>query len=276
MKPDENETSPRPAGNVNILQKLVDVVDRNGMGNEASPSYNSLWLNELLGVAELLYGYQTYPGVDLYKNPKFVQMFTAQLPIIMADYYTMQIGDSGGTASTGFNLSKETALIGFKRLGDPRLAQYVFMLNGNTVNGLNGEITEKDPEKIRDQILEVVHQYGPFHLDSDMMTGYGFTAVRDGANYRSIGNNQGTNSHSDFSVYFESERHGHNDALNLGIDALTQYGSGFRLSGGHGNTTQPNTMGVKPLSHNTVMVDGKPQVGLETAGTPHHFDDSDG
>jgi hypothetical protein len=276
MKPDENETSPRPAGNVNILQKLVDVVDRNGMGNEASPSYNSLWLNELLGVAELLYGYQTYPGVDLYKNPKFVQMFTAQLPIIMADYYTMQIGDSGGTASTGFNLSKETALIGFKRLGDPRLAQYVFMLNGNTVNGLNGEITEKDPEKIRDQILEVVHQYGPFHLDSDMMTGYGFAAVRDGANYRSIGNNQGTNSHSDFSVYFGiGTGHGHNDALNLGIDAF-----GLNMAPDLGypedTGTQPNRIQwvSKPLSHNTVMVDGKPQVGLETAGTPHHFDDS--
>ncbi|HBN82560.1 MAG TPA: hypothetical protein DDZ89_01825, partial [Clostridiales bacterium] len=82
--------APRPAGNVNLLQKLVNIVDRDGMGNEASPSYNSLWLTEILGVAELLKGYETYPGVDLYKNPKFVNMFTSQLPLIMAGYYTMQ------------------------------------------------------------------------------------------------------------------------------------------------------------------------------------------
>ncbi|HBE12538.1 MAG TPA: hypothetical protein DCY74_00065, partial [Clostridiales bacterium] len=42
-------------GNVNIL--FVDVIDRDGFGTEASPGYNSLWLNEYLNMADILDGY---------------------------------------------------------------------------------------------------------------------------------------------------------------------------------------------------------------------------
>jgi hypothetical protein len=49
-----------------------------------------------------------------------------------------------------------------------------------------------------------------------MMTGYGFAAVRDGELNSSEGNTQ-----RDFSIYFGiGSGHGHNDALNLGIDAF--------------------------------------------------------
>jgi hypothetical protein len=143
----------------NFMNQLVNVVDRNGMGNEASPGYNSLWLTQLLGVAELLSDYEAYPDVNLYKNPKFVNMFTSQLPLIMAGYYTAQIGDSGGTASTEFMLDKDTAITGFKRLGDPRLAQFAYMANGNTVEGIHDIITEKDPEKIKNDILACINTY---------------------------------------------------------------------------------------------------------------------
>lgn len=276
MKPSENEEIPRPAGNMNILQKLVNVVDRDGMGNEASPAYNSLWLTQLLGVAELLNNYETYPGVDLYKNPKFVNMFTAQLPLIMAGSYTMQIGDSGSTASIGYTFSKDTALTGFKRLGDPRLAQYVYAQNGNTVKGLHDDITAKDPEKIQEQILDVIKQYSTFNLKSTMMAGYGFVAVRDGTPNPSTDENKRINTQRDFSVYFGiGSGHGHHDALNLGIDA---FGLNFAPDLGYPEDTgtQPNRMQwvSKPLSHNTVMVDGKTQNGLTTAAKPLHFDDS--
>ncbi|HBN85446.1 MAG TPA: hypothetical protein DDZ89_16570, partial [Clostridiales bacterium] len=276
MKPDENEQFVRPAGNVNILEKLINVVDRDGMGNEASPGYNSLWLTQLLGVAELLNGYETYPGVDLYKNPKFVNMFTAQLPLMLAGYYTMQIGDSGGTATTGYTYSSSTALTGFKRFGEPKLAQFVYAQNGNSVTGLHDDITAKDPEKIQRDILDVIDQYGTFNLGSDVMTGYGFASVRDGANYPSPEENKRLNTLRDFSIYFGiGNSHGHNDALNLGIDAF-----GLNLAPDLGypedTGTQPNRVQwvSKPLSHNTVMVNGKAQNSLTTAATPLHFDDS--
>ncbi|HBN83165.1 MAG TPA: hypothetical protein DDZ89_04920, partial [Clostridiales bacterium] len=173
---------------------------------------------------------------------------------------------------TGYTFAKDTALTGFKRLGDPRLAQFAYMRNGNTVEGLHDEITVKDPQKIQSYILSVIDQIGGLNIESDMMTGYGFAALRDGAKY-----SNGVNTQRDFSVYFGiGNSHGHQDALNLGIDAF-----GLNMAPDLGypedTGTQPNRVQwvSKPLSHNTAMVDGKAQNALTTAGTPHHFDVSE-
>jgi hypothetical protein len=82
-------------GNLSVI--LVNDVDRDGHGNEASPSYNGGWLSSIRMVAEIIDGYDRYPEADLYRHVKFRQMFLARLPLILIDRYSPLIGDVGDT-----------------------------------------------------------------------------------------------------------------------------------------------------------------------------------
>src|SRR5690606_8324855 len=83
----------------NIMPIMVNQVDRDGHGDEASPSYNSLWLSTFLETADILDGYDGYPGADLYENPKFRKMFYAMIPLVLSRRYTPHIGDTGMTGN---------------------------------------------------------------------------------------------------------------------------------------------------------------------------------
>ena len=74
----------------NINEVLIDRVDRDGFGSEASPGYNSGWLYYFLNVADVLDGYQIegLEAADLYQNPKFRKMFSSLLQLIFSDIYT--------------------------------------------------------------------------------------------------------------------------------------------------------------------------------------------
>ncbi|MBP1993162.1 heparinase II/III domain-containing protein [Paenibacillus eucommiae] len=259
-----------PISGGNVLGVLTGSVDRDGMGDEASPEYNALWLNHMVDLAEVLHEYDACPVVDLYENPKFAQMFTAHIPLMMAEYYTAQIGDSGRTASKGFVFRMDKALSGYRHLGGVRLAQYIHCMNGNSAENLHGVITDRDPEALRRSIENAIREHGPLSADSDMMTGYGFAVLRDGEKTAH------TNTLRDFSLYFGlGDGHGHADALNLGIDA---YGLNFAPDLGYPEVTgtQPNRLQwvSGTLSHNTVMVDGRMQHQLTAAAAPLHYDDA--
>ena len=253
-------------GGGDVAGKLIDVVDRDGMGNEASPSYNSIWVNYLIDMAELLDGYDTYPAADIYKNPKFVQMLYAQLPVIMANYYSAQIGDSGQTASTGFTLGTNLALKAYRATGDPVFAQFLYLAGGNAVEGLSEGMDVKEPFKIQGDVQNVIDQYGELNLGSTLMAGYGLAALR------------GNQNKSGFWMYFGSTGgHGHPDSLNLGLDA---YGLNMAPELGYPVATADDPHDVQwlksTLSHNTVFVDGEAQIKDFRAvdrGAPLHFDD---
>lgn len=260
----------------NVMAQLVNVIDRDGAGNEASPGYNAGWIGYLTGLAEALHGYDKVPNTDLYQNPKFAKQFTSQIPIIMASYYTMQIGDTGSAAGKNIAMSKENALTGFARLGTPELAQLAYMLNNNTVDGLHMGIADKNPEKIKDDIKKIISENGEFNLGSEMMTGYGFAALRDGASYKVANASETQNIQHDFSIYFgRGGGHGHNDCLQLGIDA---YGINMAPDLGYPEATGTDANRMqwisRTLSHNTVSVNGKTQNGMPIHGKPIHFDDS--
>src|SRR5690606_36971119 len=77
-----------------ILTILVNDVDRDGHGDEASPSYNSIWLNYLKVVADALSGQGERLPVDLYEYPKFRKLFHMLTPYIVLGKYTPSIGDT--------------------------------------------------------------------------------------------------------------------------------------------------------------------------------------
>lgn len=246
----------------NLLAQLVDVVDHDGTGNESAPGYNRLWLRELLQVASVLQGYELYPGVDLYKNPKFLKMLYCTVQTVMGGYYTAQIGDSGSCGNTHLAAETELTLPAFMATGDPVFAQMLYLFNGRSAKGLRYPDTCKNPSRLEKDVEAVIQAYGELNLESGLYSGYGLMALRK--------NNR------DFWVYTGSTAgHGHNDGLNLG---LTAYGLNMMPELGYPKHTGPEHNRIQwvsaTLSHNTVIVDEKTQKNLQDRGMPLHFDDT--
>ena len=156
--------------------------------------YNALWLSNLYVLADTMAGYEGYPSADLYNNPKFIKMFTAAMPLTLAQNGTAQIGDSGRVASTNYTANSAILIKAFQLTGNPEFAQIIYMLNGNSVDGLHGDIYSSDPEGIQKQILNVIKTYGEYNVNrSEQMTGYGFSILRGGNKYKAGSHTAGVN-----------------------------------------------------------------------------------
>ena len=83
----------------NLGPQLINVVNRDGFGDEVGPNYNSEWLKNLLGVAEALESYKGSKDFKLFDNPRYSQMFAAFDSLVLADSFTVQLGDSAAVAS---------------------------------------------------------------------------------------------------------------------------------------------------------------------------------
>lgn len=241
-----------------IDEVLIDRIDADGQGDEAS-RYNAAWHKTLIDIADII---ESSPSADLYRNPKFLQMFFANIPL-MSCGYSPQIGDTSYLQSDEHWMSTKVAQKGFRVFGDIRFAQILYLLNGNTEKGLRDEITRENPEKLAEDVREVIEKYGEFVPESDIMTSFGFAALRE--------------KERDLWMYFGSNTgHGHRDTLQIG---LTAFGLNFMPDLGYPEKTgyQPNRLQWvrSTLCHNTAMVDGKEQeTNEETRGKIKHFDKS--
>ncbi len=255
-----HDGKPRAGGN--LLAQLVDIVDRDGMGNESAPGYNRHWLQALLNVAKVLEGYALYPSVDLYKNPKFLKMFYSQLPVVMGGYYTAQIGDLGSCCGLQLTLEQQLMLPAFIATGDPVFAQAMYLMNGRTAKGLRYPDTVKDPSRLEAEVEAIIAARGELDCGSTQQSGYGLYALRKGK--------------QDFWVYSGSTAgHGHSDGLNLGLDA---FGLNLGPELGYPRHTGPDENRIQwvcaTISHNTVVVDEESQDRYQDRGQSLHFADS--
>lgn len=246
-----------------VYATLVDKIDRDGWGAESSPHYSNIWFDNLKVVADVLDGYAGYPGVDLYTHPKFRKMFTAGPRIVALNKFLPSIGDSGACGQPGIGLVKSSYAKGFEEYGTPMTAQLAYLLNRNTVTGLNTGIFSADPAGEEQAIQRLIDTEGPLDLDSDHLTGYGLAFLRDG---------EGAAKREAWIYHGRSNAaHGAFDALNLGL-----YAFGLDLAPDHGypeatdytNFSQEWTHNT--ISHNTVVVDETPQEGM-WVGEPKGF-----
>ncbi|MCU6713091.1 heparinase II/III family protein [Paenibacillus sp. J5C_2022] len=168
----------------NVLSLLVNDVDRDGAGSEASPSYNNLWIGLFQEMADILDGYDLYPAADLYQNVKFRKMFAYPYPLMLSDYYFPLIGDTGYAGGPTSLLNQGQLIKAFEKYRDPVYAQLAYYLNGNRIEGIHGNIFTDNPEQIAQDIAAVIETLGPLDLGSTNLTGYGFAALRDGVNDR--------------------------------------------------------------------------------------------
>ena len=257
-----------------VDEVLMNRIDADGMGDEAS-YYNMDWFSGLRDAQEILVNYDRYDKVNLCNNPKFVQMYYSVVSF-MSTYYTPQVGDSSQTLSTGMWLNSTTAKQGWEWFGDPVFAQLLYKLNGNSTEGLYYDINEDDPERLADEVQEVIDAYGLFSPPSEAMTNFGFAMLRDYGDYTDATPVTAKNLSRDVWMYFGSNGgHGHLDTLNLG---MTAFGLNYMPDNGYPAETGTDPERVQwthtTLAHNTVTVDEKEQnANTETRGKIKHFDD---
>ncbi|MBQ7054503.1 MAG: S-layer homology domain-containing protein [Oscillospiraceae bacterium] len=257
-----------------IDETLIDIIDHDGYSNEAS-RYQANWFGLLYSVATVLEDYDRYKAADLYSNAKFKKMFEHSIQLMLTGY-TPQIGDSDYPLAklnwaTGFQ-----ANAGWRKYKEPIYAQLVYFFNGNSSEGLKYGIDTKDPESLEDEIQSVVNKYGTFKLSSNMLTGFGFAALRSGQDYsEAITSGSYENRHELWMYFGRNGGHGHKDSLNLG---MTAYGYNFMPELGYPEKTgsDPKTLqwNNSTLSHNTVMVNEVEQSGNDARSQSYHFDDS--
>ena len=264
------DTDPKTGGG--IFSQLVDEVDADGQGNEAS-SYNVYWLDNLRGVNEALEG-SRFEDKSFNNNPKYMRMYYANLPLI-AGTYSPQIGDTSSTAAADHWADIDEAKKGWQITGDPVFAQVMYFLNGNSAEGLRYGITDKNPERLEKEVEDIIREYGVLNLKSEAMTNFGYAILRDGGDFTDSTTPTATDTQRNAWMYFGSNGgHGHKDTLNLG---LTAYGLNLLPDLGYPEQTgtQPNRLQwvSSTISHNSATVNGKEQtVEKEIRGKLLHFD----
>ncbi|WP_020576432.1 heparinase II/III domain-containing protein [Actinopolymorpha alba] len=246
----------------NMYATLVEDVDRDGMGNEAAPHYNFLWIGTIGGVADALAGYPKYPAADLYQHPKYAQMIQVRPKLTMLNRYTPSIGDTGATGQPLLNGSAQVYAADFERYGTTEAAQLAYLLNGNKTDGLYGSIYSSDVEGTRKRIADVIATKGPLTLASVNLTGFGFGALRTGT---------GAKARELWVSYGRTSGHGHADALNIGL-----FGFGVDLMPDLGypefadNNARRIEWNANTIAHNTVTVDARKQAA-QWVGRPYGF-----
>ncbi|MBQ6902352.1 MAG: S-layer homology domain-containing protein, partial [Oscillospiraceae bacterium] len=259
-----------------IYEIIMKRVDSDGMADEASGGYNPDWLKNLIGVQTVLEKYDRYKAASIYNIPKYTQMFYALLPVICTDY-SAHIGDTYDACAETHWITQVQALEGFLHFKDPVFAQVLYMLNGNSSEGLHYAATENDPERLEDEVQAVIDEYGVLNLDSDMMPNFGYSILRDGGDFTDSTSITQDDTRRNAWMYFGSNNgHGHRDTLNLGMSAF-----GLNIMPDLGYPAQTGTPPVRmqwieaTLSHNTVSVDEKWQdLNEATRGKAKHFDDA--
>lgn len=261
----------------NVLYRLVNDVDRDGIGNEGSNMYNPMWFQNLMEVANALNGYTRVEGVDLWRNPKFVTMFNALNRLVLCGTAMVTTGEAGFVQSYGSYADAECMLEAFIQTGNRELARGLYYTKGNSVAGLHGSIFTKNPEEgIQNAILQIVEEDGPWVWNrSEMLCGEGIAILRNGPEQLQKGVNN--DQFSDYWMFFGicGGSHGAHEALNIGVEAFGLIASPTLGYPKVVNTADPERMQwmLNTVSHNTVVVNDKCQSKIAVNSFPLHFDD---
>lgn len=256
----------------NINRQLFNAVDANGVSDEVAPNYSDLWIGGLDGVINYLEGYDKYPEIDLYNNPRYVKMYTNQLDMLLRRKATVQIGDSGATAKDSFIGGSGRFLRVFKNTKDPRFAQALFHMNGRSTKGLVYGVFDNNPEALASDVQAVIDTYGEYNFDKSVnLTDYGFAHIKS-VSHENVYNKYEDSERSFWMYYGRYAGHGHRDALNLGIEAK---GLSVAPELGYPDGTTGDRYdgwGKTTVTHNTVIINDNRQAGARTTGFSHHFD----
>ncbi len=254
-----------------MLPKYVNDVDRDGFGYEIGAGYNQNWVTDSITIADQIYRYGKYEGLNLFDNAKYRKMQESIIKMTMAGGYTLQLGDTTRTADPRQLTSALAAKYAFYNLRDPKYAQIIYYLAKGDVSQTYLDIFQENIDEFQQDILDVVEEYGEYELGSRNLTGFGLVVLSGG---EKIAGANGADFRRDTWLWHgnSTQAHGHNDTLQMGIDA---YGHNFTPDLGYPAATSNDPNRIQwvsnTLSHNTVVVDGNAQKG-RTNGDPLHYE----
>ena len=260
----------------NVYAQLVDVVDRDGHGNESGPAYNTGWVSSMIQLADILNGYDKYPEADLYKNPKFIRMLTAMTDITAVSRESVNVGDNNVMGS-GYQAAVLGNLIrAYEMIGGDDIARMIYIKNGQKLTGIYGSIFDAEPEAVVQGVEQAVAKSIRLEQGSRNLTGYGLAILRDGDWVKAANSANTVDTQRDFYIYYgRTSGHGHPDKLTLGVHA---YGLDVGADVGTPEvktSTDPHRLEFieQTITHNTVTVNNTAQ-SLYDYGDPLHFDDA--
>lgn len=232
---------------------IMGRIDRDGIGDEASPGYSLGWISNLSNTANRLAAYGAYKKWDLYRDfPRFAAGFNVTRRLAVLDWTTINIGDTGRTGNISLTKRPDAQEIAeaFRHTGDERLALAAYWSNSGKADGLGRDIADADPEALSRRINEIVMRRGEAaaHPPSPhLLPAYGLSRLEYG---------RGTEGTAAYMYFGRNAGHGHLDRLNIGM-----FGFGFDLSPELGYpefaTAWPhrNEWSITTISKNTVVVD---------------------
>lgn len=243
-----------------VYTRLINDVDRDGCGNEASVTYNRIWMLQIRDIAEIL---ARSPDKNLYLHPKVQKLFDCTYPFTMVNRYVPGIGDSTTTGGPPWLMLVPNDYVKiYEQFRRPVHAQMAYLLNEGSADGLYGDIASLNVEQTQHEIKAIISELGELNLGSTNLTGFGFTALRTGTG----------NAQRDLWVYYgRNSGHGHQDTLNLGMHA---FGIDVLPDLGYPELTGTNARRMEwngnTVAHNTVVVDSQTQE-QQIVGQPKGF-----
>lgn len=236
------------SGGGNMLDIFKEKVDDDGMGNEASPGYNSGWRAMFRQISETLQLYPRYKRHSFTGIANYAKMFEAPVRLVCLGRFCPNIGDSSKTGAPGLSgVSLPDTLYAYRTFKDPKFAQMAHFLNHGKVEGLRGSILDAEPEAIAAEVAAEIKKHGPYVLATDNMPSYGCAILRSGT---------GADARALSLYYGRNTGHGHKDTLNIEL-----FGLGLSLMPDLGYpeyaTNWPSRLEwtSHTISHNTVTVD---------------------
>ena len=223
---------------------LDNLLFREGVGWESSPSYCSGWLREFAELAELLERF----GVDLYARKKFRRMFRWPSEMACPGGFVPAIGDAGSVTGGNLELPSGIQRMLFERYDDPEAARALLD------RGYFGESAFSAYEDLlrtpltKDELEAVAPPSDTEPLRTGTLGGYGLAILRSGD--------------AAASVYYgrAATEHAHFDRLTLEV-----FAHGRKLVPDPGSpevkmeAKKPAAWSKNTASHNTVVVDEKRQ-----------------
>jgi hypothetical protein len=235
-----------------LTNVLVELMDRDGLGNEGAPGY-CLWGSNMQTAADLLEDNPKYKAHSIYRDyPKFHQYYRVAMRWVCLDAATPPIGDSGSVGTWGYVSPPAGAILrAFQIYREPDLARLAWRFVGGKPEDIHGSIYEEDPEALRREILAVV-QGPPPPLQCQLLDGFGLAILQ--TPYRE-------NGRAVWLYFGRNTGHGHLDRLNLGlyaenVDMLPDLGYPEYASG----RPRDHAWTRNNASHNVPTVDGRTQL----------------
>jgi oligo-alginate lyase len=239
---------------------LDNLIFREGIGWESSPSYNRSWISHLTVVAELL----ERVGVRVWDRPKFRRMYRYPAEMLCLGKFTPTIGDSGGIDSGPIEVDATSLRSAYSATNDPFVGELL-----RRCGGARGGIDEllNDPVGVAPD-REGQAEYRKLTIPSRLMGGYGLALLRSGKGKEAAA----------VSLYYgrAATEHGHFDRL-----VMEFFAKGRKLIpdlgyGDHASEGDPPAVWTKnTAAHTTVVVDERRQ-DTQGPGRPVIFSESDG